>query len=237
MKLRDVMEFDHVIRVVDGTWYDDVKNVYAPEVSVGTDEDGQITDDDERAMVESVTRQGWGLLSGWTGQYGYNGPIMHASEYVGGQLAQHILATPGLYCVVSVETLDDSEEPAGWVVAYRDLPESDDSPQQDTGGQYGILTFAHLSPGEIAGKAILVRPFYHVPDGSGESMKSTRSPWTVRGVVVDMFGPEMVVVRHTGTNGPWNVKAVYYPRELHQRECQCRACIPGGEGIAEHNGA
>ena len=43
---------------------------------------------------------GWELLTGFSGQYSYNGPGMHASEYIGGGLAQHILDTTGLYTVL-----------------------------------------------------------------------------------------------------------------------------------------
>lgn len=120
MNLDKIMEFDRVIRVnADGTVNANVPNVWAPEVYVGTDEDGQISDDDERTMISELRSHGWELLTGWTGQYSYNGPIMHPSEYVGGRLAEHILSTPGLYVVVAVETLDDNEESAGWAVAYR----------------------------------------------------------------------------------------------------------------------
>lgn len=55
---------------------------------------------------------GWELLTGFTGQYSYNGPAMHPSEYIGGGLARHILDTPGLYTVLYGQ---DS-----WYVAYRD---------------------------------------------------------------------------------------------------------------------
>lgn len=54
----------------------------------------------------------WSLLTGFTGQYGYHGPAMHPSEYIGGGLARHILDTPGLYTVLYGQ---DS-----WYVAYRD---------------------------------------------------------------------------------------------------------------------
>jgi hypothetical protein len=96
---------------------------------------------------------GWTLLSGFTGQDGYNGPVMHASEYVGGGLERHIRETPGYYVVLIVNALEhhvwqesrftstttcercgllpldaddmettcQSDEPAGWAVAYKPL--------------------------------------------------------------------------------------------------------------------
>lgn len=54
----------------------------------------------------------WSLLTGFTGQHGYSGPGLHASEYIGGGLARHILDTPGLYTVFYGQ---DS-----WYVAYKD---------------------------------------------------------------------------------------------------------------------
>lgn len=119
--LNDMMQIDHVIRVREGGVIDaGVTGVWAPEIHVGTDEDGQITDADERQMIEDAEAQGWTLLTGWTGQYSYNGPIMHASEYIGGGLETHIRETPGLYCAVVVETDDDRDDAAGWAVAYRE---------------------------------------------------------------------------------------------------------------------
>jgi hypothetical protein len=64
----------------------------------------------------------WEPLSGYTGQYGYNGAVMHASEYLGGRLAADILDDPGVYVVVTVEVMptDDEPEPfpAGWAVFH-----------------------------------------------------------------------------------------------------------------------
>jgi len=59
-------------------------------------------------------------LTGYTGQYGYHGAVMHASEYIGGGLADDILSTPGTYVVVVVNVEDDEAdefaEPAGWAI-------------------------------------------------------------------------------------------------------------------------
>lgn len=121
MDLNAKMEVDHVIRVREGGIVDDAPGIHAPEVYVDTDSDGQILNEHERSMIDTVRASGWELLTGWTRQYGYNGPVMHSSEFVGGNLAEHILGTPGLYCVVSVETLDDSENAAGWAVAFREI--------------------------------------------------------------------------------------------------------------------
>ena len=89
----------------DGT-VSDVTGVYAPEYDT---EDG--TDPADPAP--------WEMLRGYTGQWGYDGPVMHASEHIGGALARDILATPGTYTVVYVSDLADLDAgPYGWAVAH-----------------------------------------------------------------------------------------------------------------------
>lgn len=66
----------------------------------------------------------WYLLRGFSNQYGYAGPLLHPSEFIGGGLERHILAHPGLYVALPVhELLDDSDddviESESWVIAHR----------------------------------------------------------------------------------------------------------------------
>ena len=118
--LNDKMDFDHPVTVgPDGT-VTDAKGVYAPELVMFVDEDGQDIDDGDEGIKRQARGAGWTLLEGWTGQYGYRGPVMHPSEFVGGRLAEHIIATPGTYVVTAVETDDGDDEPAGWAIAYRE---------------------------------------------------------------------------------------------------------------------
>lgn len=122
--LNSVMEFDRVIRVAaDGTVSDSPESPYV-ELSY-------YKGDDEKWHEEFNVAAGWELLKGFTGQYGYNGPCMHVSEYIGGGLARHILETPGDYVAVTVEsfcgyTEDHCTEdagcdcaPEGWAVAFK----------------------------------------------------------------------------------------------------------------------
>ncbi len=120
-KLNDVMEFDRVIRVdSDGTVsYASAEGAYAPELCAVTDGDGSHTSDTDPDLCRQAADQGWTLLSGWTGQYGYSGVCMHPSEVIGGSLAEHILATPG-YWVTVVIYEDDDSDPEHWAVAYRE---------------------------------------------------------------------------------------------------------------------
>lgn len=125
MDLNTIMEFDHVVRVDgDGNVSDVDVPFFAPEVVVETDADGSILGEHEAEMLRSIRAQGWDLLTGFTGQYSYNGPIMHSSEYIGGGLEKHILANPGYYVTVVVAVDLDDPSP-GWAVAYRPLTEED----------------------------------------------------------------------------------------------------------------
>ena len=144
--LNDKMGIGHVIRVnPDGT-IEDAHGVYAPESVLETDHDGQVRAGDEERWTERIKSAGWEPERGWTGQHGYAGPVMHPSEFVGGELADHIAATPGLWVAVAVECLPDRDipadeaddhdrenceacrdadhdcgvEPAGWAVLYRE---------------------------------------------------------------------------------------------------------------------
>ena len=104
--LNATMEFDHVIYSHgDGTVSD--ASTYGPEVLDAVD----------------GCPAPWEPMTGCTGQYGYDGPHMHPSEYVGGALARDILDTPGLYvCVVvdygpCTDDADRSAEPCAGCVS------------------------------------------------------------------------------------------------------------------------
>ena len=119
-ELRSLMDFDHVVRVLDGVATDDNVPHHAPETIVDVDADGQILAEHEADLLADVKAAGWTLLDGYSGQYLYSGPIMHPSEYIGGRLADDILAEDGFYVSVVVRTTDDDED-AGWAIAYRPL--------------------------------------------------------------------------------------------------------------------
>lgn len=119
LALSDLMEFDHVIEIhEDGRVTDGPQGVYPPERLEHYDE------------VDPCGLLGdWELVTaGYSGQYGYPGPIMHNSEYVGGRLAEDILDTPGLYVAlvcywpVDPDASDEDREidgdyAEGWAVA------------------------------------------------------------------------------------------------------------------------
>ena len=121
--LNDLMDIDHVITVDEGGHVTEPQGIYAPELEMEVDGDGQILDEHEADYKAEAARQGWELLEGFTGQHAYRGPVMHPSEYVGGRLADHIRETPGTYVVIVVRCSDG--EDAGWAVAYRPPPECD----------------------------------------------------------------------------------------------------------------
>ena len=113
--LSEEIEFDHIVYSHgDGTISDVSLNVWGPEVYTLEQEDGTWTEEDLEGP--------WSLLTGFSGQHDYSGGHMHASEYIGGGLARHILETPGFYmaAVVTPLWLDDSDDylPPSWAVAY-----------------------------------------------------------------------------------------------------------------------
>lgn len=108
VKLNEVMDFDHVVEVhPDGSVTDGPAGIYAPEISW---------------EEQDVTPQGWSLLNGYSGQFWYSGPIMHPSEYIGGRMEWDILAEPGVYVALVVDSYPEGveeSEPVGWAVAKR----------------------------------------------------------------------------------------------------------------------
>lgn len=108
--LTDVMEFDHVIYSHGDGTVSEPGGMWAPEVYYDDETDIDIMGD------------GWTALTGWTGQYGYNGAVMHQSEFIGGALADHIIQTRGYYVAVVVEDVDDPDALVGWAVLYREEP-------------------------------------------------------------------------------------------------------------------
>lgn len=112
------VEFDSPFQVGhSGTVYLHPERTIPPVPLACHDERADMVLDDVPYNVHTQ----WEALTGYTGQHAYNGPVMHASEYLGGRLADDILATPGIYVVTSVEGYpedqeDGSEEPAGWTI-------------------------------------------------------------------------------------------------------------------------
>ena len=116
LELNAAMEFDCPVTVRDnGMVVAGTTEAYAPDV-VWFHSDGSDADD---YMESALREQGWEALSGYTGQYMYNGPIMHASEYLGGRLARDILTDPGVYVTLVVSDQDDDTDDnvVGWIVA------------------------------------------------------------------------------------------------------------------------
>lgn len=122
--LNDLMEFDHVIRVKADGSTEEPSGIYGPEgIEMETldDDAGSIMEEHEIAYAEAVRLQGWDLMRGYTGQYAAkrSNYIMHTSEYIGGRMETDIRERPGLYVAITIEC-EDSDDAAGWAVAYRD---------------------------------------------------------------------------------------------------------------------
>lgn len=125
--LNDHIEFGCPFYVVPGgIIVSTLPNVYAPSVYIYVDDDGQQTPDSDDPHIES---DDWEAVTGYSGQHGYSGPVMHASEFLGGRMAEDVLSHPGTYTVCSVECLSDDPDaedigPAGWVLLqHEDNPD------------------------------------------------------------------------------------------------------------------
>lgn len=116
--LNDHMEFDHVVQVhPDGTVTDGPEGVYAPELHAISDDDGSHTSETDPELFRQAGYAGWQLQSGHTGQHGYSGPCMHASEYIGGGLERYIMEHPGLWVAVVVQE-DDPDASDTWALCH-----------------------------------------------------------------------------------------------------------------------
>lgn len=85
-----------------------VSGYYAPEVY---HIDASAPNDVE---IGSSDWEAWS--TGRSGQHGYRGAVMHASEQLAGGIARDLLSEPGVYVLTTVEDLDDMDNPAGWIV-------------------------------------------------------------------------------------------------------------------------
>ncbi len=117
-KLNDVMSFGHVIEVSPYGFITEPDPIVPEVVYVAPESTG-----DDHAEIKGQLPDGWDLIAGYSGQDRYKGPVFHQSEFIGGGLADDILATPGQYVALVVDVWpadDESEsESAGWAVAYR----------------------------------------------------------------------------------------------------------------------
>lgn len=98
-------DFDHVFRVNPDLSVSDVEDVWAPSVHYQE----SVLPGESDLDIES---DDWEALTGYTGQWGHNGAIMHPSEMFAGPIYQDVMATPGVYVLVSVECWAENICPA-----------------------------------------------------------------------------------------------------------------------------
>lgn len=133
MELNEHMSFGHVVRSDGASNVTDVTGMLANEVIyLNLDADGQSLDDHFEDLYP-----GWTALTGFTGQYGYHGAVLHPSEYIGGRLETYIRENAGFYVAVVVDgqydddvNHDDEDLSIGWAILYRpfddELADNDD---------------------------------------------------------------------------------------------------------------
>jgi len=64
-----------------------------------------------------ISSDKWRAVSGYSGQHGYSGPIMHVSEFLGGGMAEAIVQDGGTYVVVEVRD-EDGTYPEGDAIGW-----------------------------------------------------------------------------------------------------------------------
>lgn len=139
--LNGAVEFDSPFRIVgqmqDGRSVieNPLASVYAPSVYLYTDKDHNGVGEEEIDNVAwNEPQKTWEVVNGYSGQHGYSGPTMHASEFLGGGMARDVLENVGaVYVIVAVECLPDwqidendeddvflgqviQDNPAGWML-------------------------------------------------------------------------------------------------------------------------
>lgn len=119
-------EFDHVY-LIDGLGIvtDNAKGIHAPDV---------INDPEHDVLIDylKVEDSEWSVLVGHTGQYSYNGAVMHPSEQWGKWAIEDLagrVEQDGYVAFAIVEVRPDLDEqdnddysdesPVGWAVVYK----------------------------------------------------------------------------------------------------------------------
>ncbi|WP_406245869.1 hypothetical protein ACI7YT_12575 [Microbacterium sp. M] len=120
------LEFDSTYSALTG---EHIGGIYIPTAE---------HDDDYDVILDGQTDTEWRFLTGYTGQYGYNGAVMHASETMTDEAIRKAVREAGgdTFAIVAVGAHDDdnpvfpdepdyceesgcAHEPAGWAVIYR----------------------------------------------------------------------------------------------------------------------
>ncbi|HZL81388.1 MAG TPA: hypothetical protein VFC06_05540 [Demequina sp.] len=128
----------------------------------------------------------WEPMHGFTNQYGYKGPVMHASEQLGGGMEDWVWEHPGTYAIVEATyTVDEDgnelgmgafdDPPEGWVLLrHRDADDSAPKPQSTVPQWYGEFSpiGKPITPGaviwaQVDGGERYFRLLPFEPDGSG----------------------------------------------------------------------
>lgn len=142
------IEFEHCFVLHSDGSITDAVGVWAPECY----------HDDERDIDLCGGEREWKALTGFTGQYGYHGAVMHPSEFIGKGIADYMLGMtedgPVTFVLVVVECLPERRaatpaEVEAWLAGHQI---DDGEPEETPEG----LEIVEREP-EPAGWAILYR--------------------------------------------------------------------------------
>lgn len=137
--LNELMQFDHVVRVMDdGEITDDrelTAGICAPESYMDADwddhGDGHVMKAHQGAWKDAMDRAGWEYITPRREFGRYGEPFMDNHELIGEyNFGEDMRERPGYYVAVTIEMLppegDERDHNAyGWAVLYRDAEPSD----------------------------------------------------------------------------------------------------------------
>lgn len=113
--------FTNAAETIDAAEFDTVFIVTPQgEIAESAEYTPEVYWDDETQTVDIMGE--WTAVEGLTGQHGYNGPIMHESEYFSAGCLDFIMQDRTAPLMVALTTVSDPEtgDPFGWVILTRE---------------------------------------------------------------------------------------------------------------------
>ena len=113
---------DRINNIEHGSWSINVDGTVTEDGVHGLECLGYLITDMVDTPGEVI--EGWEPIRGITGQYGYNGAVMHPSEYIGAGLCKSMAEDGGIFCIEYVQNIDINDDTyednlVGWCLLKR----------------------------------------------------------------------------------------------------------------------
>ena len=123
--LNTLTDFNQPFRVKPFEPIDNTAELFFPDISIPEYIELYRENEDEDWQIDENAIRGWKTFSdGASSQYGYDGPILHDSEFLGGGLAKKIINTPGTYVLVEAlyedPEAEDGYDRSGWTILKKE---------------------------------------------------------------------------------------------------------------------